>query len=143
MKVLIGADKDGIHLKEVLKKHLEDQGYDVVDKTPESNLDFVDSTTRVVEALLNDEGDRGILIDRYGVGSSMTANKFKGMICANVSDEHSAKMTRNHNNTRIITLGAGIVGEELAKNCADAYLKSEYAGGRHQIRVDMLNRMCK
>lgn len=142
MKILIGADKDGIHLKEVLKKYLEDQGYDVVDKTPEINLDFVDSTSRLVSALLNNEGDRGILIDRYGVGSFMVANKFKGMICANVSDEHSAKMTRNHNKTRVITLGAGIVGEELAKNCVDAYLKSEYAGGRHQIRVDMLNRMC-
>lgn len=142
MKILIGADKDGIHLKKVLKKYLEDQGYDVVDKTPDINLDFVDSTSRLVSALLNNEGDRGILIDRYGVGSFMVANKFKGMICANVSDEHSAKMTRNHNKTRAITLGAGIVGEELAKSCVDAYLKSEYAGGRHQIRVDMLNRMC-
>lgn len=142
MKVLIGADKDGIHLKEVLKKHLEDQGYEVIDKTPETDLDFVDSTTSVIKALLADEGDRGILIDQYGAGSFMVANKFKGMICAEVSDEHSAKMTRNHNNTRAITLGAGVIGEELAKNCVDAYLNSEYAGGRHQVRIDMLNKMC-
>lgn len=142
MKVLIGADKDGLHLKEVIKKHLEEQGYEVVDKTPETYLDFVDSTKRVAKDILAGEGDRGILIDKYGVGSFMVANKFKGMICAAVSDEHSAKMTRNHNNTKVISLGAGIVGEELAKNCVDAYLKSEYAGGRHQIRIDMLNRMC-
>ncbi len=142
MKVLIGADQDGTQLKEVLKKHLEKQGYEVIDKTPETGLDFVDSTTRVVEGLLAKEGDRGILIDRYGAGSFITANKFKGMICAEVSDEHSAKMTRNHNNAMAIAMGAGIVGEELAKSCADAFLQSEYAGGRHQIRVDMLNRMC-
>lgn len=142
MKVLIGADKDGIHLKEVIKKHLEEQGYEVVDKTIETNLDFVDSTTRVVKDILANEGDRGIVIDKYGVGSFMVANKFKGMICAAVSDEHSAKMTRDHNSTKVISLGSGIVGEELAKNCVDAYLQSEYSGGRHQVRIDMLNRMC-
>ncbi|MEC1500921.1 galactose-6-phosphate isomerase subunit LacA [Bacillus sonorensis] len=142
MKVLIGADQDGTHLKEVLKDYLAEQGYDVIDKTPEANLDFVDSAVRVVRALQEKEGDRGILIDKFGAGSFLAANKCKGMICAEVSDEHSAKMTRNHNNTMAIALGSGIVGEELAKGCADAYLNSEYAGGRHQIRVDMLNRMC-
>ncbi|MCY7858075.1 galactose-6-phosphate isomerase subunit LacA [Bacillus sonorensis] len=142
MKVLIGADQDGTHLKEVLKDYLAEQGYDVIDKTPEANLDFVDSAVRVVRALQEKEGDRGILIDKFGAGSFLAANKCKGMICAEVSDEHSAKMTRNHNNTIAIALGSGIVGEELAKGCADAYLNSEYAGGRHQIRVDMLNRMC-
>ncbi|NPC94222.1 galactose-6-phosphate isomerase subunit LacA [Bacillus sp. WMMC1349] len=142
MKVLIGADQEGIHLKEVLKDYLTKQGYEVIDQTPETNLDFVDSTTRVVQALLDNKGDRGILIDRFGAGSFMVANKCKGMICAEVSDEHSAKMTRNHNNAMAIALGSGIVGEELAKACVDAYLKSEYATGRHQIRVDMLNKMC-
>ncbi|WP_342399923.1 galactose-6-phosphate isomerase subunit LacA [Weizmannia sp. FSL W8-0676] len=142
MKVVIGSDRDGFQLKEVLKSHLQEQGYEVIDKTPEANLDFVDSTTRVVKAIQSGEGDRGILIDKYGAGSFMVANKFKGMICAEVSDEHSAKMTRNHNNAMAIALGSGIVGEELAKGCVDAYLKSEYAGGRHQIRVDMLNKMC-
>ncbi|ASB91393.1 galactose-6-phosphate isomerase subunit LacA [Bacillus sonorensis] len=142
MKVLIGADQDGTHLKEVLKDYLAEQGYDVIDKTPEANLDFVDSAVRVVRALQEKEGDRGILIDKFGAGSFLAANKCKGMICAEVSDEHSAKMTRNHNNTMAIALGSGIVGEELAKGCVDAYLNSEYAGGRHQIRVDMLNRMC-
>ncbi|MEK4874894.1 galactose-6-phosphate isomerase subunit LacA [Bacillus sp. FSL W8-0102] len=142
MKVLIGADKDGVQLKEVLIKHLQSRGFEVIDKTPETDLDFVESTTRVVEGLLAQEGDRGILIDKYGAGSFMVANKFKGMICAEVSDEHSAKMTRDHNNSMAIALGSGIVGEELAKGCVDAYLQSKYSGGRHQIRVDMLNRMC-
>lgn len=142
MKILIGSDKDGVHLKETLKKYLSNQGYEVIDKTPETDLDFVESTTRVVKALLNHEGDRGILIDKYGAGSFIVANKFKGMICAEISDEHSAKMTRRHNNAMAITLGAGIVGEELAKACAISFLEAEYDGGRHQIRIDMLNRFC-
>lgn len=142
MKVLIGADKDGFQLKQVLVNHLQEQGYEVVDTTPEADLDFVDSTSRVVKELLSSQGNCGILIDKYGAGSFITASKFKGMICAEVSDEHSAKMTRNHNNAMAIALGSGIVGEELAKGCVDAYLQSEYAAGRHQIRVDMLNKMC-
>ena len=143
MKVFIGSDKDGFHLKEVIKNHLLENGYEVVDKTPEANLDFVDSTTLVVKEVLADQNARGIVIDQYGVGSFMAANKFKGMICAAVSDEHSAKMTRDHNNTKVIALGSGIVGEELAKNCVEAYLKSNYSAGRHQIRIDMLNKMGK
>lgn len=142
MKVLIGSDKDGFSLKQVLVTYIKEQGYEVIDATPEANLDFVDSTSRVVKGILSGEGDRGILIDKYGAGSFITASKFKGMICAEVSDEHSAKMTRNHNNAKAIALGSGIVGEELAKGCVDAYLKSEYAQGRHQIRVDMLDKMC-
>lgn len=142
MKVLIGADKDGFTLKHILVDYLQKQGYEVIDTTPEEDLDFVDSTSRVVKGLLSGQGDRGILIDKYGAGSFITASKFKGMVCAEVSDEHSAKMTRIHNNAMAIALGSGIVGEELAKGCVDAYLQSEYAAGRHQIRVDMLNKMC-
>lgn len=141
MKVLIGADKDGIELKEYLKKYLEEKGYEVIDKTPEKELDFVDSAIRVSKGILEGNGERGILIDGYGAGSYMSANKIKGIICAEVSDEHSAYMTRSHNNTSIIAMGSKIVGKTLAKNIVDAYLEAEYAGGRHQIRVDMLNKM--
>ncbi|MPQ42721.1 galactose-6-phosphate isomerase subunit LacA [Clostridium tarantellae] len=141
MKILIGSDKYGFDLKEYLKKYLKEEGYDVIDKTPEKSLNFIESSKTICKGILDKEGDRAILIDEYGVGSFMVANKFKGIICASVSDEHSAKMTRNHNNASIIALGAGIVGNKLAKGIVDAYLKSEYAGGRHQIRVDMLNKM--
>lgn len=140
MKVLIGSDKAGKDLKEHLKVYLEGKGYQVIDKT-EEEVDFVDAADRVCKAILANEGDRGILIDEYGAGSFMAANKHKGIICAEVSDEHSAYMTRSHNNTSIIAMGAGIVGKKLAEALADAYLDSEYAGGRHQIRVDMLNKM--
>ncbi len=72
----------------------------------------------------------------------MVATKVKGMVAAEVSDERSAYMTRGHNNSRIITVGAELVGETLAKNIAREFLAADYDGGRHQIRVDMLNKMC-
>ncbi|MDQ0148783.1 galactose-6-phosphate isomerase subunit LacA [Eubacterium multiforme] len=141
MRILLGADKNGFELKEYLKEYLMEKDYEVIDKTPENDLDFVDSAERVCKGILENEGDRAILIDEYGAGSFMSANKFKNIICAEVSDEHSAYMTRSHNNTSIIAMGSGIVGKTLAKNIVDAYLNSEYAGGRHQIRIDMLNKM--
>ena len=140
MRILIGSDKNGLELKEHLKSYLSHKGYEVIDKT-EDVVDFVDATDRVCKGILDCEGDRGILIDAYGAGSFMSANKHKGIICAEVSDEHSAYMTRSHNNTSIIALGSGILGKTLAENVVDAYLNAEYAGGRHQIRVDMLNKM--
>ncbi len=69
-------------------------------------------------------------------------NSVKGMVAAEVSDERSAYMTRGHNNSRMITVGAEIVGDELAKNIAKGFVNGKYDGGRHQIRVDMLNKMC-
>lgn len=140
MKVLIGADKAGFKLKEHLKDYLLSKGYEVTDKT-EDHVDLVEAADRVCKGILLSEGDRGILIDEYGAGSFMAANKHKGIICAQVSDEHSAYMTRNHNNTSIIAMGSGIIGTKLAEALVDNYLSSEYAGGRHQIRVDMLNKM--
>jgi len=140
MKILIGSDNDGCELKEHIKKYLTGKGIDVVDKTTDT-VDFVDAAARVSQGILAKEAERGILIDAYGAGSFMAANKHKGIICAEVSDEHSAYMTRSHNNTSIIAIGAGIVGTQLAEAIVDSYIGAEYAGGRHQIRVDMLNEM--
>ncbi|CRG03719.1 galactose-6-phosphate isomerase%2C LacA subunit [Streptococcus pneumoniae] len=72
----------------------------------------------------------------------MTATKIKGMIAAEVSDERSAYMTRGHNNSKMITMGSEIVGDTLAKNVVKGFVNGHYDGGRHQIRVDMLNKMC-
>ena len=140
MRVLIGSDKAGKNLREHLKGYLKEKGYEVIDKT-EDEVDLVESADRVCKGILSKEGDRGILIDEYGAGSFMSANKHKGIICAEVSDEHSAMMTRGHNNTSIIAMGSGIAGNKLAEAMVDAYLNEEYAGGRHQVRVDMLNKM--
>ncbi|MBA5850104.1 galactose-6-phosphate isomerase subunit LacA [Clostridium sp. cel8] len=141
MKIAIGSDTDGFELKEYLKKYLSNKGFEIIDKTPEKGLNLFQSAKLVAESVLDKEAERGIAIDEYGAGSFMVGCKHKGIICAEVSDEHSAKMTSQHNSANMITLGAGIVGKKLAEAIVDAYLKEKYAGGRHQIRVDMLNKM--
>lgn len=139
-KVILGADLEGKELKDYIKNYLLKNGYDVVDKSQDT--DFVDVTLAVAKEVMSDENNLGIIFDAYGVGSFMVATKIKGMIAAEVSDERSAYMTRGHNNAKIITIGSKIVGLEVAKNIVKGFLTADYDGGRHQIRVDMLNKMC-
>lgn len=141
MKVIIGSDAEGMDLKEYIKGYLLEEGFEVVDKSETASADFIDSTLAIAEDVQAIEGAMGIAFDGYGAGSFMVATKVKGMVAAEVSDERSAYMTREHNNSRMITIGSKIVGTELAKNIVKEFLKSNYDGGRHQIRVDMLNKM--
>ena len=141
MAIVVGADAAGIRLKEVVKEYLEAEGFQVVDVTEEGQ-DFVDVTLAVAKEVKQAEDNLGIVIDAYGAGPFMVATKIKGMVAAEVSDERSAYMTRSHNNSRMITMGAQIVGDQLAKNIAKGFVNGKYDGGRHQIRVDMLNKMC-
>ncbi|MBG9982351.1 galactose-6-phosphate isomerase subunit LacA [Aerococcaceae bacterium DSM 111020] len=141
MKVILGADKDGKELKEIVKSYLEELEYQVVDVTSETDEDFINTTLSVAEQVNAEDGNLGIVIDGYSAGSFMVATKVTGMVAAAVSDERSAYMTREHNNSRMITMGAKIVGPELAKKIAAEFLAADYDGGRHQIRVDMLNKM--
>ena len=141
MAIVVGADAAGIRLKEVVKEYLEAEDFQVVDVTEEGQ-DFVDVTLAVAKEVKQEEDNLGIVIDAYGAGPFMVATKIKGMVAAEVSDERSAYMTRGHNNSRMITMGAQIVGDQLAKNIAKGFVNGKYDGGRHQIRVDMLNKMC-
>lgn len=142
MKVYLATDKDGYDLKEILKSYLDENDYDVTDLNETPADDFVDSANLLVEKLNEDEDSVGFAIDAYGAGSFMAANKHKGVVAAEVSDEWSAYMTRRHNNARIITLGSEIVGDGLAKNIVKEFVETDYDGGRHQVRVDMLDAMC-
>jgi len=141
MAIIIGADAAGSKLKDVVKDFLAGENFEVVDVTKEGQ-DFVDVTLAVAAEVNKQEENLGIVIDAYGAGPFMVATKIKGMVAAEVSDERSAYMTRGHNNSRMITMGAEIVGEGLAKNIAKGFVNGKYDGGRHQIRVDMLNKMC-
>ncbi len=141
MRVVIGSDSDGMKLKELIKKKLIEEGMTVVDKSEAPSEDFVESTLAIANDLNENEGSLGIAVDGYGAGSFITATKVKGMVAAEVSDERSAYMTREHNNSRMITLGSKIVGDELALNIVKEFLQANYDGGRHQVRVDMLNKM--
>ncbi|WP_148813894.1 galactose-6-phosphate isomerase subunit LacA, partial [Enterococcus faecium] len=139
--IVVGADLKGTRLKDVVKNFLVEEGFEVIDVTKDGQ-DFVDVTLAVASEVNKDEQNLGIVIDAYGAGPFMVATKIKGMVAAEVSDERSAYMTRGHNNSRMITVGAEIVGDELAKNIAKGFVNGKYDGGRHQIRVDMLNKMC-
>lgn len=141
MRVVIGSDAEGMALKDLIKAYLMSEGHEVVDKSETAAKDFVDSTLAIAKDVQAHEGSLGIAFDGYGAGSFVVATKVKGMVAAEVSDERSAYMTREHNNSRMITLGAKIVGTELAKNIVKEFLAADYDGGRHQIRVDMLNKM--
>lgn len=141
MKIALGSDKKGFELKETIKKYLQDKGYIVLDVTEEPAEDFIDSSTAVSKAILEGKADRGLMFDEYGAGSFMASNKIKGMITANVTEERTAHMTTEHNGAKAIAIGSGIVGPALAKSIVDSYLDIEYAGGRHQVRVDMLEKM--
>ena len=141
MAIVVGADLKGTRLKDVVKNFLVEEGFEVIDVTKDGQ-DFVDVTLAVASEVNKDEQNLGIVIDAYGAGPFMVATKIKGMVAAEVSDERAAYMTRGHNNSRMITVGAEIVGDELAKNIAKGFVNGKYDGGRHQIRVDMLNKMC-
>ena len=141
MAIVVGADLKGTRLKDVVKNFLVEEGFEVIDVTKDGQ-DFVDVTLAVASEVNKDVQNLGIVIDAYGAGPFMVATKIKGMVAAEVSDERSAYMTRGHNNSRMITVGAEIVGDELAKNIAKGFVNGKYDGGRHQIRVDMLNKMC-
>lgn len=142
VKVIIGADQYGLSLKAHIKKYLKDNQYEVLDVTENKTSDFVDVTVAVAKEVQKDEKNLGIVIDEFGAGSFMVATKIKGMIAAEVSDERSAYMTRSHNNSKMITIGSALVGEKLAINIVKGFIEGHYDGGRHQIRVDMLNKMC-
>ncbi|EPW96186.1 galactose-6-phosphate isomerase subunit LacA [Streptococcus agalactiae] len=142
MAIIIGADKAGTELKDVIKDYLKEGKYEVIDVSENEVRDFVDTTLAVAKEVNASEDNLGIVIDAYGVGSFMVATKIKGMVAAEVSDERSAYMTRSHNNSRIITLGSEISAPGIAKNIVKGFVEGEYDGGRHQVRVDMLNKMC-
>lgn len=142
MTIIIGSDVDGKRLKDLIKTYLVEKNFDVLDVTEGKELDFVDSTLAIAKEVQKNDDNLGIAIDAFGVGSFMTATTIKGMIAAEVSDERSAYMTRGHNNSKMITMGSEIVGDTLAKNVVKGFVNGHYDGGRHQIRVDMLNKMC-
>lgn len=141
MKVLLSSDHDGFNLKNKVKDFLIKSHYEVEDISPVAFSDFIDATLAITDKLLSAPDAFGIIFDRTGAGSYITACKVKGIIACECSDERSAFMTRQHNNARMITIGSDIVGPGLAQNIAKEFLESHYDGGRHQIRVDMLNRM--
>lgn len=143
MVFVIGSDPAGKDLKEIIIQFLSENSYEVIDVTGNDPVDFVDASVAVVREVRKSDDCYGIIVDAFGAGPFMTVTRIKGVIAAEVSDERTAYMTRSHNNARIITIGSEITGPAMAKNIVKSFAEGSYDGGRHQVRVDMLNHMGK
>ncbi len=139
MKIAIGCDHGALALKDALVKRLQAQGHEVKDFGTYSldSCDYPDYAAPAAQAVADGQCDKGIVLCTTGIGVSITANKIKGVRCALLSDVMSARMTREHNDTNVMAIGAGIVGQMLAFEIVDTWLGTEFSGdARHQRRID-------
>jgi len=141
MKVSIGCDHGGYELKETVKAHLTEKGYEVVDfgTNDLSSCDYPDFGIAAAKAVADGEVDKGIVICTTGIGISIAANKVKGVRCALVSDLTSARLTREHNDANVLAMGAAIIGKLVALDIVDVFLTTEYSGlEKHTRRIDKI-----
>ncbi len=138
MKIVIGNDHAAPELKLACVKHLEEQGYEVIDTGVGvgEKCDYPDAARRVCTLIQQGKADLGILICGTGIGMSMSANKFKGIRAACCSEVFSARLTREHNNANVLCFGARVVGEGTALDLVDIFVKTPYSGDeRHEKRI--------
>lgn len=142
MKIAMGSDHGGIHLKNHLKAYLEGKGYEVIDHGTynEDSCDYPDFAEKVCKDVVSGASgaEKGILVCGTGIGISMAANKVRGIRAALVADVFSAKMAAEHNNANVICMGERTTGVGLAEMMVDTFLTTEFAGGRHQRRIDKI-----
>mgnify|MGYP005770209765 FL=1 len=139
MKIAMACDHGAVELKNKLKAHLQEKGMEVVDfgtHTTDS-CDYPDYIAPAAQAVASGECDRGIVLCTTGIGVSIVANKIKGIRCALLSDTMTARLTREHNDTNMMALGAGVTGPMLAQEIVDIWLATEFSHAeRHQRRID-------
>lgn len=138
--VAIGADHGGFELKEALKKDLIELGYEIIDvgTTSKEAVDYPDFAHEVARLVAAGKAWRGMMIDGAGIGSCMVANKVPGVRAAMAYDYASASNSREHNDANVLTLGAGLIGVNLARQILKVWLSTEFGGGRHQKRIDKI-----
>ena len=139
MKIAMACDHGAVELKNKLKAHLQEKGMEVVDfgtHTTDS-CDYPDYIAPAAQAVASGECERGIVLCTTGIGVSIVANKIKGIRCALLSDTMTARLTREHNDTNMMALGAGVTGPMLAQEIVDVWLATEFSHSeRHQRRID-------
>ena len=141
MKIALGCDHGALALKNALIPHLEKLGHEVKDFGTYTldSCDYPDFAAPAAQAVADGECDKGIVLCTTGIGVSITANKIKGVRCALLSDVMSARMTREHNDTNMMAIGAGVVGQMLAFEIVDTWLGTEFSNeARHQRRIDKM-----
>ena len=135
--IALGADHGGFRLTEKVAFRLREWGHDVVDCGTDSteSVDYPDFALAVAEKVAAGECRWGIVVDGAGIGSAMVANKVPGVRAALCYDVSSARNSREHNHANVLTLGAGLIGENLALQVVETWLATEWGGGRHARRV--------
>ena len=131
--LVLGSDHGGFLLKQEIKKHLEERGiaFSDVGCFDENSVDYPDVAKAACDKIVSGECELGILICGTGIGIGLAAGKVKGVLVCTCSEPYSARMSRRHNNTNVLTFGARVVGVEMAKMIVDEWLDNEYEGGRH------------
>lgn len=138
--IAIASDHAGYELKTLLKEELEGQGHEVLDLGTDGpdSVDYPDFGQALAETIQAGRAERGVLVCGTGIGISIAANRHKGVRAALCHDETSARLARQHNDANVLALGARLIGTEVAKNCLEVFLATDFEGGRHLGRVSKL-----
>ena len=141
--IAIGSDHGGFELKKYIMQHLDEQGiaYKDYGTYSEESCDYPIYGEAVAKAVVSGEAEKGIIICGTGIGISIAANKVKGIRAALCGDCYSAEFTRRHNDANILAMGARVTGSGLAAKIVDTFLSTEFEGGRHARRVDLIREM--
>ena len=141
MKVGIAGDHSAVELKQELMSHLIQKGYEVINYGTDSteSVDYPAYGETLSREIMSGKVERGIAICGTGIGIGIACNKVPGIRCCTCSEPYSAMLARKHNDAQVISIGARVVGSELAKMIVDIFLETEFEGGRHQRRVNLLN----
>ena len=140
MKIAIASDHAALALKTALVEHMRGAGHDVSDLGPfdETSVDYPDYGYKLADTIATGSAERGVALCGSGIGISIAANRNPAVRAALVSEPLSAKLAREHNDANVIAMGARLTGIDMAKACVDAFLSTEFAGGRHANRVNKL-----
>ena len=140
MKIVIGNDHTALEMKEEIRAYVESKGYEVIDvgTNGHESCDYPEFGEKVGRAVAAGEADYGIAICGTGIGIGIAAGKVKGVRVCTCSEPYSARLSRMHNDTNVLTFGARVIGVEMAKMIVDEWLDNKYEGGRHKRRVDQL-----
>lgn len=140
MRIALGADHAGVQLKQDIKRQLDERGIRYTDFGTDSadSVDYPDYALKVGEAVASGQFDRGILFCGSGIGMAIAANKIPGVRAAAVFDAEAAKLSREHNDANVLSLGERVTPVDQARQIVDAFLTTPFAGGRHQRRVDKI-----
>lgn len=140
-RIAIAADHGGFDLKAIIIGYLQEEGYEVINLGTDSadSVDYPEYGKKCGEAVMAGEADCGIIICGTGIGISIAANKVKGVRAALCTNEYMAEMCRRHNNANVLAMGARVIGSELAKSIVKRFLSTEFEGGRHERRVNLIS----